>query len=404
LPPVRALATGLGVSPATVAAAYRALGRRGLVRGEGRRGTVVAAQPPLRVGGARELPAGVRDLAGGNPDPALLPPLAPVLAALDPAHVLYGAPGKRPELVALARAEFAADGVAGDIAVLSGALDAIERAVQSHVRPGDAVAVEDPSWPRIADLLRALGARVEPAAVDGRGLRPGALERALARGARAVVVTPRGQNPTGAAVDAERGEALRAVLARHPDVLVIEDDYVAAVAGAPYVPLHGTTERFLVVRSLAKVLGPDLRVALAAGDPLTVSRVEGRQLAGPGWVSHLLQQAAARLLADPATRALLARAERAYAARRAALVGSLTRRGVPAVGHSGLGVWIGVEREAEAFQHLLARGWAVSPGERYRFNSAPGLRVTTAALSEDDAEQLAADLADAGSGGVTYAG
>jgi DNA-binding transcriptional MocR family regulator len=347
----------------------------------------------------------VRDLAGGNPDPALLPPLAPVLAALDPAHVLYGAPGKLPALTELARAGFAADGVHGDVAVLSGALDAIERAVQSHLRPGDAVAVEDPSWPRIADLLRALGARVEPAEVDARGLRPDALERALGRGARAVVVTPRGQNPSGAAVDAERGAALRQVLAGHPEVLVIEDDYVAAVAGAPYVPLHGTTDRFLVVRSLAKVLGPDLRVALAVGDAFTVSRVEGRQLAGPGWVSHLLQQAAAHLLSDPATDALLARAERVYADRRAALVGALAQRGVPAAGDSGLGVWIPVEREAEAAQHLLTRGWAVSAGERFRFNSAPGLRVTTAALSEGDAERLATDVADGlGSGGVTYAG
>jgi DNA-binding transcriptional MocR family regulator len=402
---VRELAARLGVSPATVAAAYRALARRGLVSGQGRRGTVVAAQPPLRVPGPRALPPGAHDLARGNPDPALLPPLAPVLAALDPAHVLYGAPAKLPELVELSRAGFAADGVAGEIAVLSGALDAIERGVQSHLRPGDAVVVEDPCWPRIADLLRALGVRLEPAAVDPRGPVPEALERALGRGARAAILTPRGQNPTGAAVDAERGAQLRAVLARHPAVLVVEDDYVAAVAGAPYVPLHGTTDRWLVVRSLSKVLGPDLRVALAAGDPLTVSRIEGRQLAGPGWVSHLLQQAAARLLADPATHALLARAREVYAGRRAALVSRLSEHGISATGDSGLGVWIAVEREAEAAQHLLARGWAVSPGERFRFGGPPGLRVTTAGLSEDDAERLAAALAERlGPGGVTYAG
>jgi DNA-binding transcriptional MocR family regulator len=122
-------------------------------------------------------------------------------------------------------------------------------------------------------------------------------------------------------------------------------------------------------------------------------------------VSHLLQQAAAHLLADPATPALLARAEQVYAARRAALVGALTNRGVPAAGDSGLGVWIPVEHEAEAAQHLLARGWAVSPGERFRFNSAPGFRVTAAALSGDDAERLAADVADSLTpAGVTYAG
>jgi DNA-binding transcriptional MocR family regulator len=55
------------------------------------------------------------------------------------------------------------------------------------------------------------------------------------------------------------------VLAGHPDVLVIEDDYVARVADAPFVPLHRADGRWAVVRSVSKVLGPDLRVAVVAG-------------------------------------------------------------------------------------------------------------------------------------------
>src|ERR1700689_5709463 len=107
LPTVRELAAGIEVSPATVAAAYRMLKQRGLVSANSRRGTVVLAQPPLRVRGARPLPQGVRDLATGNPDPALLPPLGPALAGLDPGHKLYGGPGKLPPLAGLA-----VDGVA----------------------------------------------------------------------------------------------------------------------------------------------------------------------------------------------------------------------------------------------------------------------------------------------------
>jgi DNA-binding transcriptional MocR family regulator len=113
LPTIRELAAAVGVSPATVSAAYRALGRRGLVIANRRRGTVVSAQPPLRLRGARSLPAGVRDLARGNPDPAFLPPLGPALARLDRHPVLYE-PVHQADLVRVARA-FAADGVTGEI-------------------------------------------------------------------------------------------------------------------------------------------------------------------------------------------------------------------------------------------------------------------------------------------------
>jgi DNA-binding transcriptional MocR family regulator len=365
----------------------------------------VAAIPPVRVAAVSELPHGVRDLSSGNPDPALLPPLADALARIEPDHKLYGGPTKLPELAALAETEFRADGVRGEIAVTGGALDAIERALETELRAGDRVVVEDPSWPRIGDLVHALGLKVEPVAVDRRGLAPDRLEDALRRGARAVIATPRGQNPLGAAVDAERARDLRAVLAAHPDVLVIEDDYVARVAGARYVPLHVPEGRWAVVRSLSKVVGPDVRIAVVSGDAFTISRIEGRQRLGPGWVSHLLQQLAAILLGDAATARLLGRAQRAYAERRDALVKALGERGLEAWGDSGLGVWIPLPDEAAVVRELLVQGWAVSPGERYRFRSAPGIRVTTAGLLPDEAEQLAAAIAGLGRAPAgTYAG
>jgi DNA-binding transcriptional MocR family regulator len=405
LPTIRELAGKLEVSPATVAAAYRTLRERGLVSGDRRRGTVVAFEPPLRVRAWPPLPPGTRDLASGNPNPALLPPLGPELARVDPAHKLYGGPSKLEKLVELAEAEFAVDGIDGDIAVVGGALDGIERVLQTQLRPGDRIAVEDPSWPRIADLVHALGLQPEPARVDDRGLVPEALERALDRGARAVIATPRGQNPTGAAVDGERGRDLRDVLGRHADVLVIEDDYVAAVAGAPYVGLHGASPRWAVIRSLSKVLGPDLRIALMAGDSLTMSRVEGRQLLGPGWVSHLLQQTAASLWGSAATTKLLARAAKTYSERRAALVAALAAHGIRAHGDSGLGVWVPLEEEVAAVQGLLERGWAVGAGERFRFNTPPGIRITTTDLEPAEAKELAAALAAAVSAeGATYTG
>lgn len=51
-----------------------------------------------------------------------------------------------PDFEALVRAALDADGVpAGPVAVASGSLDAIERVLVAHLKPGDAVAVEDPA-------------------------------------------------------------------------------------------------------------------------------------------------------------------------------------------------------------------------------------------------------------------
>ena len=75
-----------------------------------------------------------------------------------------------PELLELARAEFAASGIGtGAIAVTSGALDGIERALGAQLKPGDLVAVEDPGFAGLFDLLRALGLALRPVADRWQG-------------------------------------------------------------------------------------------------------------------------------------------------------------------------------------------------------------------------------------------
>ncbi len=223
LPPMRELAERLGVNPNTVAAAYRTLRERGVIETAGRRGSRVRPTPAttgrefIRV----EVPEGARDVSDGNPDPALLPALGPVFAAAaergDREPVLYGARPVDPELERLARDGMDADGVpAGPVAVTSGSLDAMERVLGAHLKPGDAVAVEDPGWGSLLDLVPALGLRAVPVGVDDDGPLPDDVRRALETGARCLVVTDRAQNPTGAALSATRARALRAVLRGHP--------------------------------------------------------------------------------------------------------------------------------------------------------------------------------------------
>ena len=137
--------------------------------------------------------------------------------------------------------------------------------------------------------------------VDEAGARPEALARALAAGCRAVVFVPRAQSPTGAAWEPGRAAELALVLAQSPEVLVIEDDHAAEVAGAPALTVTAGRRKWAVIRSVSKTLGPDLRLAVLAGDPVSVARVEGRQALGPGWVSYLLQETVAGLWQDPET-------------------------------------------------------------------------------------------------------
>jgi DNA-binding transcriptional MocR family regulator len=396
LPAVRALAARLAVSPGTVAAAYQRLADRGLLQGHGRHGTVVAGRPPLPVRPRFVVPAGVRNLADGNPDPVLLPDLAPVLAALDLSPSFYGDAAKHPDLVAVANHQLDTDGIPpGPLAVVGGAMDGVERVLTAHLRPGDRVAVEDPGYPGVLDLLPALRLQAVPVPVDRAGMRPEALAQALAAGASAAVVTPRAQNPTGAAFDAERARALRRVLGRHRGVVVVEDDHAGPVAGAAHHSVCGGLRGWAVVRSYAKSLGPDLRVAVLRGDPTTVARVEGRQALGTGWVSHLLQETVARLLTDPATGRLLGRASAAYARNRQGLVEALAVQGLTATGLSGLNMWVPVPEEQSAVRALLASGWAVAAGEAYRRTGRPGIRVTISTLTPDESVTLAADLAAA---------
>ncbi len=179
LPSVRRLAQQVGLSPVTVAAALAELRRRGVVLSEPRRGTRIGQGPPI--GSPRSslpVPPGARDLSRGNPDPALLPDLGAALARSELPARLYGEPQALPALLELAREQLRADGVPSEnLCIVSGAMDAIERVLQAHLRPGDRVAVENPGYAALYDLLRAHGLLLEPVALDDRGMLPASCTR-----------------------------------------------------------------------------------------------------------------------------------------------------------------------------------------------------------------------------------
>ncbi|MCK1799010.1 aminotransferase class I/II-fold pyridoxal phosphate-dependent enzyme [Streptomyces sp. XM4193] len=400
LPPIRQLAAQLGVNPNTVAAAYRTLRERGVIETAGRRGSRIRERPattPRETLGV-QVPQGVADVSQGNPDPALLPSLRAALAAAAPRYgagaPLYGGPSLAEEFETLAREQLLRDGVPpGPLAATSGASDAIERVLAAHLRPGDAVALEDPGWGSLLDLVPSLGLRPVPVALDDDGPLPASVAGALERGARALLVTTRAQNPTGAALSADRAKELRPLLAARPETLLIEDDHGHGIVAAPPQLLAGATRHWALVRSTAKAYGPDLRLAVLTGDEVTLDRVRGRQRLGPGWVSHLLQTTVSELwragAVDPAA------VGAAYDRSRGRLLDRLARQGVRAQGRSGMNVWVPVPEESAVVSRLLLAGWAVAPGARFRLSSPPAVRLTVSGLADARIDALADAVAEA---------
>jgi DNA-binding transcriptional MocR family regulator len=335
-------------------------------------------------------------VADGNPDPALLPSHQAVLGRLRGPARLYGEATNRPDLLEVAGSAYRADGIPADhVAIVGGALDGLERALQAHLRPGDRIGLEDPGFTGVLDLVGALGLVPEPFGIDDFGPRPEDVAGVLKRGAAGIILTPRAQNPRGSALDERRSRELSRVLESHPEVLVIEDDHAWAVAGTPCQTLVPGRQRWAVVRSVAKSLGPDLRLAFLTGDALTVSRIEGRQALGTGWVSHILQRVVASLLTDPGTEDLLGRAAAAYRERRGALLEALKVQGIEAHGRSGLNCWIPVREEVTIVTAMAASGWALRGTESYRIKSPPAIRVTVSTLHPAECPGFAAALAQA---------
>ena len=396
LPTVRELAAEIGVNKNTVAAGYRMLRNAGLIRTDRRLGTLITPEPfvarPVQVA----VPRGAIDLTDGNPDPRLLPSVDRALATLTAPPRLYGGAKNLPELVGWAKDAFARDGAATeDVAIVAGAMDGIERLLETSVRPGDRVVVEDPGYPGVLNLVRAFGLVPVPAAVDERGLVPAALADALKQRVQACIFTSRAQNPMGGAFDAARADDLRAVIAgaAAADVLFIDDDHIEALPGTPVRPVNARrTGRWAIVRSVSKLLGPDYRLAFLAGDTTTVSRVQRKQSLGMRWQSHLIQRLVYWLLTDDYVLEAIDGAKRRYARRREVFLEALSTRRIEAFGRSGLNIWIPVENEAAAVQWLANAGWAVRAGADFRLKSAPGIRVTTARTSPDQAVHFAMEL------------
>jgi DNA-binding transcriptional MocR family regulator len=258
--------------------------------------------------------------------------------------------------------------------------------------------LEDPCFLASLNTVRLGGYRPIAVPVDDEGMTVAGLQAALDAGVRAVLLTPRAQNPTGASLSAERAAALRALLADHPYVLVIEDDHFSMLSAQPFPPVISASHRRWAHPVRLEVPGARHVSRRGRLDPDTAERLAERLNPGATWVSHLLQRVALEQLTDPDAVAAVAAASAHYAARNRAAAAAFTAAGVPVVAGDGLSLWVPlpVPARAASSSSCVADGSCVratsSCSKRARRRH---LRITVHDLSDADLARLATDLAAA---------
>jgi len=158
--------------------------------------------------------------------------------------------------------------VPDDIIVTGGAMEGLSLALRSVSRPGDAVAVESPTYYGTLLLLKTHQRRVVEIPTHPRhGISLSALERVFAeRGVSACIVSANAQNPLGFTMSLERKQALSA-LARRYQIPLIENDVWGDTVyeeGALPVKAFDDDGWVLYCNSFSKTLMPGLRIGWAA--------------------------------------------------------------------------------------------------------------------------------------------
>ena len=158
---------------------------------------------------------------------------------------------------------------AAQIAIVSGAQEALDLVARLLLSPGGNVCMEDPGYIGATRVFEAWGARLTPVSVDGEGMRiPAPRTRAAL-----AYVTPAHQFPLGVAMSLPRRLALLE-WARAERAWIFEDDYDSEFrfAGRPLPALQGLDAHGVVLfsGSFSKVLFPSLRLGYLVLPPALV--------------------------------------------------------------------------------------------------------------------------------------
>lgn len=336
LPAERRLASHLGISRTTVAAAYRLLRDEGFMssrQGSGSFTTLPAGRLRRHTPWVPAVPDDLDalDLAMAAPEACdgVSEAMAAALQEL-PRYLhghgydSYGLPVLRDAIARrYARRGLATD--AGQIFVTAGAQHALDLVLRCLASPFDPVITESPTYPNALDALARSRTRVIAVGLGPDG-DYGPLLAALRQGvARIAYLMPDFQNPTGCLMDGPWREALVGAAAGGTRLIADETFAELALTTEPTpAPLASwdPEDRVISIGSMSKAFWAGLRIGWVRADPALTGQLQAVR-APSDLASPVVEQLAAAWLLDHSEQ-LLAPRQAMLARRRDALAAALT--------------------------------------------------------------------------------
>lgn len=404
LPPQRDLAHSLGIAVGTVGRAYAELESAGLIAAHVGRGTFVVG-PGSRGGTGGSMPDAAGAEAGSAeseqakceidlltyrvPIPELPDLVAETLREIaddgGERHLLDNSPA---EGDARHRAAMSAwlkgHGLAVDpasIVLTNGGQHAAVAAISTITHPGETIATEELTDPRMKAVAGYLDRRLAGVPCDGDGMIPEALEE-LCRKRRiaAIYCTPRNQNPMNTTMPAARRIAIAGIAETH-DLPIVESDIYGTLCSDEDVPIAAIApHRTHFLSSLGRIAGPGMKVGCLVSPPAHV--VLSRQGVGmsTGTVTRLSAEIATRWIMNGRI-GELAEWQRTDIRRRVALVQGLPMLRNARTGDMSAHIWLTLPdpwRSEEFIDGATAHGIAISPTHNFavgRLNAPHAVRL-----------------------------
>ena len=269
-----------------------------------------------------------------------------------------------------------------DLVVFTGSQGVLDSVGKILISPGDAVAVEAPTYLGALQAFHPYEPRYLELATDDGGLIPESLDRVLASEAvKFVYLVPTFQNPTGRTMSLERRRQVADILRRRGALLIEDDPYSdLRYSGEPVPTLKSLAPQHVIyVSTLSKTFAPGFRLGFCvAPEPLRRWLVIARQ--GVDLHTNTLAQApAVEYITGGYLERQLPRIIDLYRPRQQAMLDALERH-LPegfrwTKPEGGMFVWVRGPASLDAellSKRALARGVAFVPGKYFYVNPQDG--------------------------------